>query len=203
MPLAGRAERAENFKSDSGGDPEPESQFSTLAREMSSLLIESRFFGSDGDTVNNEDLPLVLMRGTEAAHSDAPAEWFEERFAANGWGGSWRWRIYPFHHFHTNTHEVLGVSQGGAELLLGGSGGERFQVGVGDVVVIPAGVGHKCESCSAEFEVVGAYPSAVAPDLFRSGEGEVGSLRGAVSRVGLPAMDPVFGAGGPLFDHWK
>lgn len=170
---------------------------------MSEPTIETRSFENDGETINNARFPLVLMRGTEAAQAKVPAEWYEDRFAANGWGGCWRWGVYPFHHFHTNTHEVLGVARGEAELTMGGAMGDRFVVGVGDVIIIPAGVGHKCESSSAGFQVVGAYPEAMAPDLIRTGEGDARSFRGAVSAVGLPAMDPIFGAGGPLFDHWR
>ncbi len=167
------------------------------------VQIQTRLFADDGETVNNPSLPLVLMRGTEAAEAKDPAAWFEARFAANGWGASWRWGVYPYHHFHTNSHEVLGVARGEAELLMGGAKGERFTVTVGDVVVIPAGVGHKCERSSTGFQVVGAYPDAVGPDLIRSGETEPEDLRAAVSRVPLPACDPVYGAEGPLMECWR
>lgn len=170
---------------------------------MPDLQIETKVFADDGETVNNPQLPVVLMRATEAAASSDPAAWFEERFAANGWGASWRWGVYPFHHFHTNNHEVLGVARGEAELLLGGAEGERFVVTVGDVIVIPAGVGHKCERSSSGFQVVGAYPDSVGPDLIRSGEGDAAEHLAAVSGVPLPQSDPVFGPSGPLLEHWK
>ena len=170
---------------------------------MNDFSIEARLFRKEGDIINNARFPLVLMRATEAARSSSPAQWFEDRFAENGWGGSWRWKVYPFHHFHTNTHEVLGVSRGEAELLMGGVGGECFKLKVGDVVVIPAGVGHKCESNSTDFEVVGAYPDGKIPDLVRSVRDDAAGCRETVLAVELPAMDPVFGAEGPLFDHWK
>jgi len=171
--------------------------------EKEAVQIETHLFADDGETVNNPVLPLVLMRGTEAATADDPAAWFEERFAANKWGASWRWGVYPYHHFHTNNHEVLGVARGEAELTMGGARGERFTVTVGDVIVIPAGVGHKCESSSSGFEVVGAYPDSVGPDLIRSGAEEAGELRRAVSEVPLPDCDPIFGSSGPLLEHWK
>lgn len=167
------------------------------------MHVESQLFADDGETVNNAKLPLVLMRETEAAQASDPATWFEEKFAENGWGASWRWGVYPYHHFHTNNHEVLGVASGEAELLMGGEKGERFVVSVGDVVVIPAGVGHKCEGSSSDFQVVGAYPDAIGPDLIRSGEGDVATHRTAVGEVPLPKNDPISGENGPLLDYWK
>ena len=73
----------------------------------------------------------------------------------------------------------------------------------GDVIVIPAGVGHKCLNASHDFEVVGAYPNGIEPDLIRPGEGDLDSQRRRISEVPLPTQDPVFGSGGPLFDHWN
>jgi uncharacterized protein YjlB len=170
---------------------------------MAAARLETARFADDGDTVNHPELPLILMRGTEAAEEADPAAWFEERFAANGWGASWRWGVYPFHHFHTNNHEVLGVARGEAELLMGGANGRRFTVRTGDVVVIPAGVGHKCERSSPDFLVVGAYPNSTGPDLVRSGEAEPAPLRAAVACVPLPARDPVYGSDGPVVAHWS
>lgn len=112
------------------------------------LQIETRFFADDGETINNPRLPLILMRGTGAEDSRDPAAWFESRFSQNGWTASWRWGVYPHHHFHSTNHEVLGIAAGEAELMLGGRGGECFNVQAGDVIVIPAGVGHKCERSS-------------------------------------------------------
>lgn len=166
------------------------------------IETETKLFADDGKTVNNPNLPLVLMRGTAAKEQDDPAAWFEERFSENGWGSTWRWGVYPYHHFHTNTHEVLGVARGEAELLMGGAQGERFTVTVGDVIVIPAGVGHKCERSSSDFQVVGAYPGSNQPDLIKPGTDDPQRLRNAVNEVPLPSTDPVFGSTGPLFDHW-
>ena len=165
--------------------------------------IETRLFEDDGATPNNPVLPLVVMRGTAASDADDPAAWFERTFAENGWGGLWRWSVYPYHHFHTENHEVLGVSSGTATLKLGGESGAEFQVGVGDVIVIPAGVGHKRQQASEDFQVVGAYPGGGAPDLLRTAGEDAESVRQRISEVPLPENDPVYGAGGPLFEHWR
>lgn len=166
------------------------------------LQVETRLFADDGETINNPSLPVIVMRGTEAKGSDDPATWFERCFARHGWGASWRWGVYPFHHYHSTNHEVLGVASGEADLMLGGRGGGCFNVQAGDVIVIPAGVGHKCERCSSGFLVVGAYPWGRYPDTVRSGEGDIEKLRSNVAELSVPDCDPVFGSKGPLLKHW-
>lgn len=165
--------------------------------------IVTRFFSNDGRTVNNDTLPLVIMRATPAAGEGDVAAWYEETFRRHDWSGTWRWGVYPFHHFHSNTHEVLGVCRGEAELTLGGEEGERFHVVPGDVLVIPAGVGHQCARSSARFQVVGAYPGGMTPDLLRSGEADVDEAARRVKQVPVPGTDPVFGSEGPLLDLWR
>lgn len=168
-----------------------------------SPLIETRFFADDGRTPNHPDLPLIVMRQTEAAEAEDPAEWFEMRFAANGWRGTWRWGVYSYQHFHSTNHEVLGVARGSARLMLGGEQGGEFEVRVGDVLVLPAGLGHQCLSASQDFQVVGAYPRGEHPDLIRPGEGNPDATRGRIEKVPLPGLDPVYGAQGPVMEHWR
>ncbi|RYD71313.1 MAG: hypothetical protein EOP84_25110, partial [Verrucomicrobiaceae bacterium] len=62
---------------------------------------ESYQFADDGRVPNNPLLPVVVMRGTSAAAQDNPAAWLEKTFKAHGWGATWRWGLYPFHHFHS------------------------------------------------------------------------------------------------------
>ena len=116
--------------------------------------------------------------------------------------GCWRNGIFPFHHYHSTAHEVLGVYSGSAVAQLGGEEGIRLTLNPGDVVVIPAGVGHKKLSSSGALGIVGAYPRGQQPDMRRADRGgcETGAER--VARVSLPARDPVHGADGPLFRHW-
>lgn len=168
-----------------------------------SAQIETHFFADDDRTPNHPGLPLIVMRNTEAAQSDDPAAWFEKRFTDHGWGSTWRWGVYPYQHFHSTNHEVLGVSRGSAKLLLGGEEGGEFEVTVGDVLVLPAGLGHMCLNASEDFQVVGAYPRGEQPDLMRPGESNPDAARGRIEKVPLPELDPVYGADGPLKDHWR
>jgi uncharacterized protein YjlB len=164
--------------------------------------IESLLFSDDGQTPNHPALPAVVMRGSGAEEAADPAAWFEERFMENDWSECWRYGVYPYHHFHSTNHEVLGVSRGTATLLLGGEHGQNLDVGVGDVILLPAGTGHKCVKCSEDFQVVGAYPMGIEPDFVRSGEGDLISLRSRIMQVAVPDKDPVFGPDGTLFGFW-
>jgi len=154
-------------------------------------------FADDG-AIPNSRLPLLVYRAALPADPDA----IEAAFARNTWPPAWRWGVYPFHHFHSNAHEVLGVFRGGARILFGGPEGEALDVAAGDVVVIPAGVGHRKLSGSSDFQVVGAYPPGKDRDLRRGEPGEVAEVRANVAKVPLPATDPVGGPSGPLTRLW-
>ena len=69
---------------------------------------EASRFVNDG-SIPNSKLPLLLYAGEFSATGNEGAEWLEKTFARHGWTNSWRNGVYPFHHYHSNTHEVLGV----------------------------------------------------------------------------------------------
>ena len=123
-------------------------------------------------------------------------------FTANGWPAAWRNGIYPYHHFHSTAHEVLGVFSGTATALFGGESGIELTVSAGDVVVVPAGVGHKALEASTDLGIVGAYPAGSRPDLCRGAPGERPGCLDAIARVGKPDRDPLYGERGPLQRHW-
>ena len=132
-----------------------------------------------------------------------PAAAFEDRFTANDWRGSWRNGIYPFPHYHSIAHEVLGITRGEAQVRFGGANGRVLTVRAGDVVVIPAGVGHQNLGSSPDLLVVGAYPGGVDWDLCYGKPEERPRVLENIARVPLPAADPVYGQDGPLLEHWR
>ena len=48
---------------------------------------------------------------------------FARAFAANGWLNPWRDGIFTYHHFHSTSHEVLGIAAGEVRVAFGGPGG--------------------------------------------------------------------------------
>lgn len=161
-------------------------------------------FDADSEVPNNPRLPFIVYRG--ALRLDPtfdPAAIFEAAFAANGWGSSWRNGIYPFRHFHTLAHEVLGIARGNARVEFGGAAGEQLDIGAGDVAILPAGTGHKRLAQSADLLVVGAYPETSGFDQKRAGEMEIASALANIAQVPDPAKDPVYGADGPLTALWR
>jgi uncharacterized protein YjlB len=119
-------------------------------------------------------------------------------FAEHGWGGSWVASVFDFHHFHSTSHEALAVVSGRATIELGGPQGEAFEVAAGDVLVLPAGTGHRRATPRDGFSVVGAYPPGQEDyDLLREdiSDAELEATRERIAALGPPPQDPVGGEG--------
>ena len=160
-------------------------------------------FADDGD-IPNSHLPLILYRGALPASGDVSSA-FEARFRQSGWGRMWRSVVFPFHHYHSNTHEVLGIGAGRVTLRMGGeANGTTLEASTGDALLIPAGVGHKRLSDATGLTVVGAYPAgAPSYDLWREGAEEKDRIRVRIAGVPLPETDPIGGKTGAVFEAWK
>jgi uncharacterized protein YjlB len=156
-----------------------------------------------GEIPNHPRWPLLVYPGAVPIAGSDPAAAFEILFTRNHWPAAWRNGVYPFHHFHSNAHEVLGIYSGEVTVRFGGDEGVVVTARPGDVVVLPAGTGHKKLSSNGTLGVVGAYPEGQQdPDLCRAPMPRVERTAEAVARVPLPQADPVHGAAGPLFDYW-
>jgi uncharacterized protein YjlB len=159
-------------------------------------------FQDDGKTPNSR-FPVLMYRAALPLEGDVAAA-FEQRFAANGWPPQWRSGVYDFHHYHSTAHEVLGVAKGSAKLMLGGEAGREVDVRAGDVVVLPAGTGHKRVSASGDFVVVGAYPEGHGTwDLQRPDASTHDASVRRIAKVPVPPADPVTGKTGALGRTWK
>ncbi len=165
------------------------------------MQISLHHFADDGDIPNNR-LPLVHYAGAIDPAAGDPARAFEDLFGGNGWGHGWRNGIFPFHHYHSTAHEVLGIAAGEATVRFGGEGGATVHARAGDAVLIPAGVGHKRLSGSPDLLVIGAYPSPAHVDLMREGAEDGAAIRRRIAAVPLPGADPVAGAAGPVVIEW-
>ncbi|MBS5848112.1 MAG: cupin, partial [Pseudomonas putida] len=98
----------------------------------------------------------------------------------------------------------LGIACGQARLTLGGVSGQSVSVERGDVLVLPAGTGHRCIECSDEFLVVGAYPYGQENyDIQRPDRAAHPRAVARIAKVPLPQQDPVGGMRGALMTHWR
>jgi uncharacterized protein YjlB len=161
------------------------------------------FFFTDDGAVPNNRLPFVVYKGAFGASRDL-ASAIETAFHKNGWGnGLWHNGIYPFTHYHSQIHEVLGIAAGKARVRFGGSTGQELDVEAGDVALLPAGTGHQGLSSTPDLLVIGAYPPQGHYDLCRGTSAEHARALTTIPRVPLPDTDPLFGADGPLTKLWR
>jgi|SRR5436190_8812178 len=128
---------------------------------------------------------------------------FQKLFNKNNWKNSWSNGIYTFHHYHSNTHECMGIASGKAWVIFGGSGGKKLVLEKGDIVIIPAGLGHKCSKATADFLCVGAYPGGKEYDTNLGTREELAPAKKRIEKLPVPGLDPVFGKEGFLKTFWK
>ncbi|MBK4993258.1 cupin domain-containing protein [Pseudomonas sp. S37] len=173
-----------------------------FAIDSNTQPLQALRFEDDGATPNSR-FPVLLYRLQLApAHDNAGA--FETLFAAHQWTPLWRAGIFDYHHFHPNAHEVLGVARGQARIMLGGAAGQALTVKAGDVLVLPAGTGHRCMVSSDDFLVVGAYPQGQEDyDIQRPEVAAHQQALARIARVPHPEQDPVSGIHGALMRLWQ
>jgi uncharacterized protein YjlB len=165
------------------------------------MVPEQLLFHDDG-TIPNSKFPLLLYSNAFTARDDNGATWLEQHFASNNWTNSWRNGVYSFHHYHSTSHEVLGVYSGSALLHLGGEKGRKVKVQAGDIIVIPAGVGHK-NLGSDNLGIVGAYEDGRSWDVNRGLPGERPHIDENIAALPIPKTDPFTGKSGGLTVIWK
>lgn len=162
-----------------------------------------RFLLIDNGIFPNSGLPAILVKSAFTLKNDhLPAE-IESVFEENGWSNCWRNGMYHYHHYHSNTHEVLGVYSGECHVLLGGDSGVQFLIEKGDVLIIPAGVAHKNIGSSLDFKCVGAYPGGKEFDIKLGKASERPEADHHIRKVPLPKKDPLYGKDGILALYWK
>lgn len=161
-------------------------------------------FQDDGHTPNHPWFPFIHYRSpVKLSGEPDPAALFEVLFAQNGWKPEWRNGIYDYNHFHTGVHEVLGIARGRARVAFGGDKGRTIEVRAGDVVIHPAGVGHRRISASRDLLVVGAYPDGGRYDEPQPFEVDHVKAVESIAKVKRPARDPVYGREGPMVKLWR
>ena len=167
------------------------------------IQVDTFSFEDDGAIPNHPSWPLIVYRGVLDGEGDY-ASALERCFQENGWVGLWRNGIFSYHHYHSTSHEVLGVARGQARVIFGGERGETLRIAAGDVAVLPAGTGHCRVEASSDFLVVGAYPRGQEDyDLCTGKPGERPSALERIRQVPRPNVDPLYGREGPFLQYWE
>jgi hypothetical protein len=96
------------------------------------LAVVAHLLAPSGPIPNHPRWPLLVY--PQAVAHPAPEE-FEALFTRNGWPAAWRNGVFPFHHYHSNAHEALGVYEGEVSVQFGGEGGVEVAARPGDVIV--------------------------------------------------------------------
>ena len=156
---------------------------------------------ADDGVFPNSAYPALIFRN--AFHGLTP-EVIEKKLDDHGWCNSWRNGILDSDHYHSNTHEVLAVYDGRAELLIGGPKlGKKTTIYAGDVLIIPAGVAHHNMGSAGNFKCIGAYPNGAVYDMNYGEAGERPAADEQIRVVPFPHNDPVTGDQDWLRTYWK
>jgi uncharacterized protein YjlB len=162
---------------------------------------EKIWFDSGDKIPNNPNLPILVYQ--DIFESQDPGSFVFQTVRGNNWGGCWEDGIFPYHHYHSTAHEALAVIRGEARVTLGGPQGRTVDVGRGDVVVLPAGVGHCRKKATDEFAVAGSYPPGQDWDLLRDLGSDKAAIMRSIEDVPIPETDPFYGSEGPLVEIWN
>lgn len=161
-----------------------------------------RFRFAPTDAIPNSPLPLIVLAGAIEAAEGRP-EQVMARFEANGWQGTWVYTVFDYWHYHVEGHEVLACVAGRASVGFGGDGGAEVAMQPGDVVIIPAGVGHKRLSGDSGFQVVGAYPPGQNGAITKAGGLAIDEAERRIAALPLPERDPVTGEAPGSIAAWR
>ena len=165
--------------------------------------IEGYQFSDDGMFPNNRHLPVLFYKGVLDLPVIFSSSSVRNLFEKNGWNDVWENNVYEYHHYHSRSHEVLGVYQGKTTLLIGGNKGVEISVKKGDVLIIPAGVAHKNLGPENSIKVVEAYSKKGGYDINHGYKDERLKTERNIQSVPIPMTDPVFGAAGEMMKFWN
>lgn len=165
---------------------------------MQTQLIQLK----DNGIFPNSVYPVVIYRGA-FAFSESLASVFKENFTQNHWYNFWEAGIFTYQHYHSNTHELMGVCRGAAVLQLGGEDGTKARIEAGDIIIIPAGVAHKNLMEENAITCIGAYPYGQEYDMNYGKKGERPRADHNIAAVPLPDYDPLFGKDAGLVKIWE
>jgi uncharacterized protein YjlB len=149
----------------------------------------------DNGVFPNSRLPVLLYKKVIVVPHLFAGKKIKSLFSKNDWGNFWDSGIFTYSHYHSITHEVLGIYRGHTVLLLGGENGQQVKIEKGDVLIIPAGVAHKNLGHEHDVGCIGAYPGGRDYDINEGKSGERPGTDINISGVPIPEKDPLLGLG--------
>ena len=114
-------------------------------------------------------------------------------FKKNNWSNNWLDIIQGRDHYHSATHEVLGICKGEVRLKIGGLQGKIFHLKAGDAIIIPAGVGHFSVGNATDYLVAGGYPDGNNWDMIYNEPEKYEAAKQHIRLLPIPALHPVSG----------
>lgn len=165
--------------------------------------ISTHILEENGYFPNNSQYPVIVYKGAIHLHPGDEPEVIINLFEKNNWLNGWKDGILTYDHYHSNTHEVLAVFCGTADIQLGGLEGVIVELSRGDVLIIPAGVAYRNINSSKDFLCVGAYPDGAEYDMNYGKPEERDEAVSNIAKVPVPRTDPVYGDSGGLLEIWS
>ena len=172
-----------------------------MAKRSAEYFVEHYFLADDGNFPNSA-LPVLFYKNVLDLPRFFASRYVKRLFKKHNWSNSWVYGVFEYHHYHSITHEVMGVIEGRTKILLGGPRGLTLTIEKGDVLIIPAGVAHKNLGKESAVKCVGAYPSGMDYDINYGNAGERPTADKNIRLVPIPRQDPVFGGRGGLSLYW-
>jgi uncharacterized protein YjlB len=159
------------------------------------------YLKDDGQFPNNS-LPVLHYEHALDLPALFPGKYVRSLFAKNDWRNAWASGVFTFHHYHSVTHEVMGIIHGETDLLLGGDHGVVVTVRKGDVLILPAGTAHKNLRSENAVKCIGAYPHNKNYDMQYGRPGERPATDKNIENVAMPSRDPVYGKRNGILKYW-
>lgn len=164
--------------------------------------VPLQIFCQDNGRFPNSPLPVLFYKQAMDLPHLLAAGRVKKIFAKNEWANAWDAGIFTYSHYHSITHEVLGIYKGHTMLLLGGENGHQVKIESGDVLIIPAGVAHKNLGQEHDIGCIGAYPDGRDYDINSGLRGERPGTDQNIAAVPIPEKDPLTGHRTGLYSIW-
>ncbi|MCW3077695.1 MAG: cupin protein [Bacteroidetes bacterium] len=158
---------------------------------------------NDNGIFPNSELPVIIYKRVLDLPYLFASNAVRKLFKSNNWKNSWKSGVFEYHHYHSITHEVMGVAGGSTTILFGGDSGIKIVIEKGDVIIIPAGVAHKNLGKQNQVTCIGAYPEGKEYDMNYGKPGERPATDNKVKQAPRPLTDPVFGVNAGIAEYWK